>query len=192
MEPVRREDVLSKDEYEQVRPDFRRRVMRLKKDRIVPVGDHATFHFESYDTMLYQIQEMVRVENLTEERLIEEEIEAYNPVIPGKNELSVTLMLEYETPEERERVLPLFVGIDQHVFVQVGDTEPIKATFDAGQISPEKVSSVQYTKFHLTDDQTQLLRQEGTVVRAIMTHPHYQAQAVLGENARKAIQDDPR
>ena len=192
MQTIEREDVLTKDEYEEVRPDFRRKIMRLKKDRIALVGGHATFHFESYDTMLYQVQEMIRAENLLKEYQIVEEIEAYNPVIPGKNELSVTLMFEYETKEEREQFLPLFVGIDEHVFLQIGDSEPIRAHFDSGQISEDKVSSVQYTKFHLTDEQAEALGQEGTVVRAIITHPHYQAQAVLGENIRRAIQNDPR
>ncbi len=192
MQLLKRENVLSKDQYEEIRPDFRRKIIRQKKDRIVGVGNHATFHFESYDTMLYQVQEMIRTENLLTEKLIEEEIEAYNPVIPGKNELSVTMMLEYETVEEREVKLPLFVGIDEHVFIQIGKTEPVKADFDAAQISEDQVSSVQYTKFRLTDEQTALLAREGTVVRAIITHPHYQTQAVLGENVRRAIQDDPQ
>jgi len=141
--------------------------------------------------MLYQVLEMMRAENLVEERLLIEEIQAYNPVIPQTNELSVTIMFEYEMLEERDRVLPLVVGIDEHVFVQIGDTGRVKAVFDAGQISPDKVSSVQYTKFHLTDEQCHALKQTGTVVRAIVTHPHYQAEAVLGENVRRAIQDDP-
>ena len=191
MQTIKREDVLSIPDYEKIRPEFRRRIMRLKRDRIVAVGDHATFHFESYDTMLYQVQEMMRAESLNEERLILEEIESYNPVIPGKNELSVTLMIEYETKEEREEHLPHFVGIDEHVFLKIGDTDPIRATFDAGQISDDKVSSVQYTKFKLSDEQASLLQTSGTVIRAMITHPYYAEEAILGENVRKEIQRDP-
>lgn len=185
------DDLMTYAEYEVARPDYRRKIIGIKRDRVVAVGSNSTWHFESRETMRYQIQEMIRCEVMTEDEPIEGELEAYNPLVPGKNEISVTLMFEYETREEREEILPLFVGIDEHVFLQIGDTDPIQAKFDVGQITPEKVSSVQYVKFHLTDAQTELLREEGTVLRAIVTHPHYQVQAVLGENVRRAIQDDP-
>ncbi len=191
MELLTRDDLMTYQEYEAVRPEFRRNIIAMKRDRVVQVGGNSTWHFENRDIMRYQIQEMIRCEVMTEDEAIDQELEAYNPLIPRTNEISVTLMFEYETKEERERVLPLFVGIDEHVFLQIGDTDPIQAVFDAGQITPDKVSSVQYVKFHMTDEQTELLRTEGTVLRAIVTHPHYQAQSVLGENVRRALEDDP-
>ena len=191
MERLTLDDILSLEEYEKVRPEYRRKIIAMKRNRIVPVGTNCTWHFENRETMRYQVQEMIRAEGMTTSEQFQGELDAYNPLIPDKNELSVTLMFEYETREERQKYLPLFVGIDEHVFLQIGEMEPIKAEFDAGQISPEKVSSVQYIKFHLTDEQVARLKKEGTVLRAIMTHPHYKAEAVLGENVRREIQNDP-
>ena len=191
MEILTRDDLMTYAEYEVARPEVRRAIIAMKRDRIVEVGSNSTWHFENRDIMRYQILEMIRCEAMTEPKAIDGELGAYNPLIPLTNEISVTLMFEYELREEREKYLPLLVDIDEHVFLRIGDTDPIRAVFDAGQITPDKVSSVQYVKFHLTDEQTELLRTEGTVLRAIVTHPHYNPQAVLGENVRRAIQDDP-
>jgi hypothetical protein len=191
MELLTHDDLMTYDEYEAARPEYRRNIIAIKRNRVVQVGSNSTWHFENRDIMRYQIQEMIRCEVMTETEAIDQELDAYNPLIPGVNEISATLMFEYETKPEREKYLPLFVNIDQHVFLQVGDTDPIKGAFDGGQITPDKVSSVQYVKFHLTDEQTALLRTEGTVLRAIVTHPHYKAQSVLGENVRRALEDDP-
>jgi len=191
MERLTRQDILPTEVYNKTRDEYRRRIIRMKRNRIVQVGDHMTWHFENRETMRYQIQEMIRAEGMTTDEQIEGELEAYNPLIPGRNELSVTMMIEYETPEERAIYLPRFVHIDEHTFLQIGETEPIRGIFDRGQITPEKVSSVQYIKFVLTDEQVALLRQPGTVLRAIVTHPEYQAEAVIGENVRREIAEDP-
>ncbi|MEO2004872.1 MAG: DUF3501 family protein [Candidatus Poribacteria bacterium] len=191
MELLTSDDLMTYEEYEVARPEYRRRMIGIKRDRVVGVGSNSTWHFECRDTMRYQLQEMIRCEVMTEDEPIQGELEAYNPLIPGKNEISVTLMFEYELREEREKYLPLLVDIDEHVFLQIGDSYPVPAVFDAGQITPHKVSSVQYMKFHLSDEQSEALCEEGTVLRAIVTHPHYQVQAVLGENVRRAIQGDP-
>lgn len=192
MKPLSKADILGKDAYEQARPDFRRRVMMMKDKRRVLVGNHCTIHFENRDTMHYQVQEMLRAENSwTREGAIEEELEAYNPIIPGQGELSATLMIEYETAAERARMLPQFVGIDKHVKLHIGDTPPILAAFDRGQIDAHKVSSVQYVKWSLSPEQITALGTEGTVVRIVIDHPAYTAQAVLSEETRKAISQDP-
>lgn len=193
MELLTKADILGRNEYEATRDEFRRRLMVQKDRRRVKVGDHCTFHFENRDTMRYQVQEMLRAEeSWTRPGAIEDEIEAYNPIIPRHGELSATMMLEYETPEERATMLPKFVGIDRHVHLQIGDTPGIVATFDRGQIDEGKVSSVQYVKFSLTDDQIHALGTPGTVVRLVIDHPAYREQAVLSEETRKAIAEDPR
>jgi hypothetical protein len=185
-------DILSKNEYAEARPDLRRRVMVTKNKRRVLVGEHCTVHFECRDTMHYQVHEMLRAEDSWERAgAVEDELEAYNPLIPGPGELSATIMFEYETVEEREEFLPKFVGIDQHVWLQVGDTERVLALFDRGQIDEHKVSSVQYIKWKLDDTRCALLKQEGTVVRVVVDHPFYQAQSVLSEQARAEISRDP-
>jgi hypothetical protein len=192
MDLLTRADIVGKQEYERQRQDFRRRVMVQKDRRRVGVGNHCTFHFENRDTMRYQVQEMLRAEDSwTRDGAVEDELEAYNALIPRPGELSATMMLEYETAEERAIMLPKFVGIDRHVRLHIGDTAPAIARFDRGQIDEHKVSSVQYVKFPLTDDQVRGLRTDGTVVRLVIDHPAYQAQAVLSEETRKAIADDP-
>lgn len=184
-------DIVGKDRYERERPDFRRRIMVQKDKRRAIVGDHCVFHFENRDTMRYQVQEMLRAEDSwARPGALDDELEAYNPLIPQRGELSATMMLEYETPEERAAILPRFVGIDRHVRLRIGETAPILAVFDRGQIDAHKVSSVQYIKFHLDADQVRLLGTDGTVVRLVVDHPVYSAQAVLSEETRKAIAGD--
>ena len=191
MELLTPADILGKTDYEQARADFRRRVMTQKDRRRVLVGEHITFLFENRDTMHYQVQEMLRAEESWQrEGAIADELAAYNPLIPQRGELSATMMIEYETPTERARMLPQFVGIDRHLRLQIGDAAPLPATFDRGQIDADKVSSVQYVKWHLTDGHRRLLGTEGTVVRIVIDHPAYTAQAVVSELTRKAIQDD--
>jgi hypothetical protein len=192
MQPMTRDEIRSKDEYEKARPDFRRRVMRIKDLRRVLVGQHCSIHFESRDTLLYQVQEMLRAEDSWQRPgAVEDELEAYNPLVPGPGELSATIMFEYETPEERAEHLPRFVGIDRHVWLHIGEADPLLAEFDAGQIDEHKVSSVQYIKWKLDDERQRLLEKEGTVVRIVIDHPHYEAQAVLSEQARDEIKRDP-
>jgi hypothetical protein len=192
MQPLTRSDILGKDAYERARADFRRRVMVLKDKRRVAVGDHVTFHFESRETMHYQVQEMLRAEDSwLRDGATEEELEAYNPIIPRSGELSATMMLEYPTASERALMLPQFVAIDQHVWLRIDDAAPILATFDRGQIDAHKVSSVQYVKFALSEDHRRLLKTDGTVVRLVIDHPAYMAQAVLSEETRKALANDP-
>jgi Protein of unknown function (DUF3501) len=184
-------DILGKNDYEHARPEFRRRIMVQKDKRRVHVGEHMTIHFENRDTMRYQVQEMLRAEgSWTRPGAVEEELLAYNALIPRTGELSATLMLEYATAEERERFLPEFVGIDRHLWLHIGETPRVLATFDAGQIDEHKVSSVQYIKWHLSAEQRQALATDGAVVRLSCDHPAYVAQAVCSEDTRKAIMHD--
>jgi hypothetical protein len=192
MRPLTTEDILDRARYEQARPDLRRRVMLDKSRRRVQLGAHCTIHFESRETLSYQIHEMLRVEDSwTRPNAVDEELASYNPLIPKAGELSATLMLEYETAEERAAALPRFVGLEQHVTLQIGDTAPIVATFDRGQIDDRGVSAVQYVKWQLTTGQQRLLETGGTVLRLAIDHPFYTAQAVLGEETRRAIMLDP-
>ncbi|MDO8795806.1 MAG: DUF3501 family protein [Vicinamibacterales bacterium] len=184
-------DILDKAAYEAARPEMRRRIMLEKARRRVLVGDHASLLFESRDTMHYQVQEMLRAEDSwLRPGALEEELSAYNPLIPQRGELSATLMLEYETVAERAVALPRFVGLDQHVWLEIGGTARARASFDRGQIDAAGVSSVQYVTVRLSPEQVELLGQEGTVARVRIDHPAYQAHAVLGEDTRRAIAAD--
>jgi hypothetical protein len=186
------DDIVGRDAYERERADLRRRLIAEKNHRRVQLGQHCTIHFESRDTMRYQVHEMLRTEaSWNRPGAIDEELASYNALIPQPGELSATLMLEYETPQERATALPAFVGLERHLTLQIGDTLPSLGVFDRGQIDEGKVSSVQYVKWHIDDRQRALLNTPGTVLRLALDHPYYQAQAVLGEQTRAAISNDP-
>ena len=185
-------DIVGKDAYERERDETRRRLIVEKAKRRVALGDHCTVHFENRDTMRYQVHEMLRAEgSWSRPGAVDEELAAYNALIPQAGELSATLMLEYETAEERAAALPKFVGLERHLTLTIGDTAPILATFDRGQIDDAGVSSVQYVKWRLNDAQRAALKAPGTVLRMALTHPFYSAQAVLGEDTRAAVMHDP-
>ncbi len=191
MQPITTDEILGAGEYERTRPERRRRIIALKRRRRVTVGEHATFHFESRETMVYQIHEMLRAEDSWERPgAVEDELEAYNPLIPGGRELSATLMFEYETEEERATWLSRLVGIDDHIWLHVGDTPPVKAVLDSAQVSPTRISSVQYVKWPLSGRQIDLVKTPGTVVRIVLDHPNFSAQAVLGEDTRAELACD--
>jgi len=191
MEPIRLEEILSPEEYERIRPEVRRRIMALKARRRVPLGEHATLHFETRETMWYQVHEMLRAEgSWAKPGAAAAELEAYNPLIPAAGELSATLMFEYESAAERAVKLSQLVGIEGRLKLLIGDAPPVAAVFDAAQASPTRISSVQYVKFPLTALHGELLRQEGSVVKVILDHPAYKAQAVLGEETRRELAAD--
>jgi len=191
MQPIHKDEILDAHEYERTRPERRRRMIALKNRRRVAVGEHATFHFESRETMFYQVHEMLHAESSwNRPGAVEDELEAYNPLIPAGRELSATLMFEYETEEERADWLCRLVGIDDHVWLRVGDAPPVKAVLDNAQVSPTRISSVQYLKWPLSDEQIALIKTAGTVLRIVIDHPSYQAQAVLGEDTRSELASD--
>jgi hypothetical protein len=192
MPTIDRREILDRESYEQVRPEVRRRVMLAKDRRRVLVGDHCSVHFESRETMLYQVHEMLRAEGSWDRAgALDDELEAYNPLVPGAGELSATVMFEYETAAERAVFLPRLVGIERHLALKIGETPPVLGRFDRGQIDEHKVSSVQYVRFPLTDEQRRLLKEDGTVVRLVLDHPALQGQAVVGEATRREIMNDP-
>ncbi|MBX7164894.1 MAG: DUF3501 family protein [Pirellulales bacterium] len=185
------DDILSRDEYEAIRPDYRRKIMVEKRPRRVLIGSNCSAHIENREIMRYQVHEMLRAEgtfgNL---EAIEDELHAYNPLITRADSLSVTFMFEYPTEDERQIELPKLVGIDRHIWLVVGELPRIAGEFDAGQIDEHKVSSVQFVHFPLTDAAQRLIATSGTVLRLVIDHPHYVAQAVLGEETRAAIARD--
>lgn len=192
MRPVEKSEILTREEYEGQRPDIRRRIMAAKAKRRVAVGEHCTFHFEDRDTMIYQVHEMLRAEgSWLRPGAIEDELSAYNPIVPKEGELSATVMFEYATEHERAEMLPRLVGIDRHIWLQIGECAPNLALLDRGQIDAHKVSSVQYARWALSPGERSVLKREGTVLRLRIDHPAYQAQAVVSEETRRSIMSDP-
>lgn len=186
-----RDDIPTADEYETNRDQYRRQIMVQKQPRRILIGSNCSVHIENREIMRYQVLEVLRAEGTFDnDESIEDELHAYNPMITQPGLLSATLMFEYPTEPERQLHLPKLVGIDQHVWLQVADTARVLGEFDGGQIDEHKVSSVQFIKFPLSDEQEEQIRTPGTVLRLVIDHPHYQAIAVLGEETRQAIAKD--
>ncbi len=191
MRPIGVEEILSPAEYERLRPELRRRIIALKARRRVPLGEHATLHFETRETMWYQVHEMLRAEgSWSRPGAVAAELAAYNPLIPRGGELSATLMFEYDSPPQRAVKLAELVGIEGCLRLLVGEAPPVVAVFDTAQMSPTRISSVQYVKFPLTPAQAELVGRQGTVLQVILDHPAYRAQAVLGEETREELAAD--
>src|SRR5690606_26288570 len=119
MEKLRPSDLLSLEQYHRERAAFRSKVLEHKQKRQIAVGPNATLSFEDRLTMQYQVQEMLRIERIFETEAIEEELAAYNPLIPDGSNLKATFMIEYEDPAERQRALAQLVGIEDKVYLQV-------------------------------------------------------------------------
>jgi Protein of unknown function (DUF3501) len=176
MQPVSVSEIRNLAEYELEREHWRPQVMALKDRRRIRVGAHLTFLFENRDTVRYQIQEMLRIERIVKPEEIAHEVETYNELIPGPRELSASLLIEYETPEERAVWLRLLLGLEDHVWLAVGNLARVKAQFDMHQISSGRISSVQYLRFSLNPEQMAGFPGGAAI---IIDHPHYQAERVF-------------
>ena len=150
-----RADLWSLEDYSEKRQTFRTQIIEHKKHRQVPLGDHATLYFEDALTMKYQVQEMLRVEKIFTANEIEEELEAYNPLIPDGTNWKATFMIEYGDVEERRIALAKMGGIEHKVWVKVGDGAKIYAIAneDLDRSTEEKASAVHFMRFEL-DPQT--------------------------------------
>jgi len=154
MDKLTRSDLYSLEQYAVARPEFRARVMSHKKDRRIPLGDIAALYFEDRLTMQYQIQEMLRAERIFEAEGIQEELDAYNPLIPDGRNLKATFMIEVADEHERRLVLARLKGIENEVWIRVDGFEPVFAIADEDldRENEEKTSSVHFLRFELTDD----------------------------------------
>lgn len=157
MKKVERSDVLGLGDYEAIRDRFRTRVIAEKKRRRVALGKHVTAVFENRDSVLMQIQEMLRTERITREAAILHEIETYNDLVPGDCELSVTLMIEIDERETRETFLTAAKGFEEHVYVAV-DGARLPAKFTPPHAESERTTAVHYLKFDLPENAVARLR----------------------------------
>jgi hypothetical protein len=167
-----RDDLYSLEEYSRIRPEFRRRVMEHKRHRRVPLGPHATLYFEDRLTMQYQIQEMLRAERIFESEGIEEELQAYNPLIPDGTNLKATFMIEYEDVEERRRALAKLLGVENRIWMRVGGLDPVTAIADEDleRSTADKTSSVHFLRFEFSADMIAALK-DGASLSVGCDHP---------------------
>jgi len=188
---VEKNDLVASDVYEKNRKKFRKELVEFKKNRRVPIGPYATFYFESFETMLGQIQEMLHIEKGGEEQL-KGELEAYNPLIPQGKELVATLMFEIDDPILRADFLGKAGGIEEQVYIQV-ENEKIKAVSetDVDRTSAEgKASSVQFVHFNFSDEQIKKFKDLNTEILISIDHNQYNHKAVISKNTKEALSKD--
>jgi len=167
-----REDLWSLEDYAEKRSAFRAKVMEHKKDRQVRLGAHATLYFEDAITMKYQVQEMLRVEKIFTRAEIEEELQAYNPLIPDGSNWKATFMIEYRDAVERGHALARMPGIEDKVWVQIGDAEKIYAVAneDLPRSTQDKAAAVHFMRFELGTSNVAAVKAGATVAMGIDHH----------------------
>lgn len=192
MKKISRDELMPLEQYAKGRNDYRARVMAHKKDRQVQIGRNATLYFEDRLTMLYQVQEMLRAERIFEDEGIQEELDAYNPLIPDGTNWKATFMIEYPDIEERRQALEKMVGIEDKVWVQVADFDRVYAIADEDleRETDEKTSSVHFLRFELTAAMIKAV-QGGAAVSMGIDHPAYnQSVMPVPEAIRAALARD--
>jgi Protein of unknown function (DUF3501) len=186
-----RDGILPPAEYAAIRSEQRKRITEIKRHRRIEVGPFATFYFENYETMRHQVHEMLHIERGGEAQ-IEDELAAYNPLIPQEKELVATVMFEIDDPARRASVLARLGGIEDHVFLDIagrrirGEPDPTREN-----TSPEgKAASVQFLRFPFTNEQIARFKTPGAQAIAGFDHPNYGHMAVLPEPVRAALAED--
>jgi len=147
MKPVLRSEIVDYQTYGELRDDIRRKVMDEKEKRRVHVGPHLTFLFETHATVRYQIQEMMRAEQIVKEAEIEHEIRTYNELLGGPGELGCTLLIEIDDPAKRAVWLERWLDLPKHLYARLEDGTHVRPGFDPRQVGDTRLSSVQYLKF---------------------------------------------
>jgi hypothetical protein len=191
MPQIERSSLMTLEAYARERPQFRAKVMAHKKNRTVSLGDHMTLVFEDELTIRYQVQEMLRVERIFEAQGIEDELAAYNPLIPDGRNLKATMMLEFPDPDERRQWLAGLIGVEDKIWIEVAGYKRVWAIADEDleRENEQKTSSVHFLRFELTDDMAQGLRR-GAGLAIGVDHPRYTAKLEAPPAVRDALAHD--
>jgi len=186
MKLVTPQDLLSAADYEDRRTAIRHNIIALKKRRRVTVGEYITLVFENRETVLFQIQEMLRTERIFDPVKIQEECDVYNALLPGTNELSATLFIEITDSDKIQELLDPLQAIDEPntVGIRMGEHQ-IFANFEAGHSKEDKISAVHFVRFLTTPYFRDHLAQPETPAFLTITHPHYQAKALINPEMRE-------
>ncbi|MEZ5650589.1 MAG: DUF3501 family protein [Burkholderiaceae bacterium] len=171
---ITRDSLLTLEAYAKARPDFRAKVMAHKRNRKLSIGQNVTLIFEDELTVRYQIQEMLRIEKTFEEAGIQDELDAYNPLVPTGREFKATMMIEYPDPDERRGALARLKGVERRTWVQVAGMSRVYAVADEDleRENEEKTSSVHFLRFELGDDMAVALK-NGASLSAGIDHDAY-------------------
>ena len=188
---IQKSDLLAPDIYEKNRRQMRKELVEFKKNRRVPLGPYATFYFECYETMLAQVQEMLHIEKGGDEQL-NDELTAYNPLIPNGKELVSTLMFEIDNPVIRATFLGKLGGVEKNIFIKIND-EKIYAVpeMDVDRTSDDgKASSVQFIHFNFSDYQVKKFKDQNNIIEVGIDHKEYSHKTKFSEENIKALSAD--
>jgi hypothetical protein len=190
MKQIEFEEILPLEEYEKSRESFRQQVIELKKIRRVQVGPYVSVTFENRETLLFQIQEMVRAEHLHDRSKIQEEIDVYNDLVPGPRELSATLFIEITEQDKIKEILDKLIGIDKEnrLFFQIAQKKKIPGIFESGRSSEQKISSVHFVRFKWSFAEIETFRMEES--HLVIDHPNYKERALISKGTKKVLLED--
>ena len=192
MPRITRDSLLTLEAYAKTRQDFRARVLAHKKPRTVHLGEHVTLLFEDELTVRYQIQEMLRIEKTFEDAGIQDELDAYNPLVPDGRNWKATMLVEFEDVDERRHALSRLRGIEDRVWVQVEARPRVYAIADEDleRENDEKTSAVHFVRFELKPDMIAALKAGGAIAMGV-DHPQYTATLrAVPEETRRALLAD--
>ena len=191
MKKLTLEDILSQDEYERRREEFRRRIIGAKSVRRIEAGSLVSVVFENRDTALFQIQEMLRAEHIVEPAAVQMEIDSYNGLVPDAGELRATLFIEITDNERIKEFMDSFQGLDEpgRIHLALG-AERVLAEFEPGRSKEDRISAVQYIGFHLNAAQAQELASSTTPPALVVDHPGYQYQVLLSDETKASLAHD--
>ena len=192
MQKLTREDLMGLEQYAVAREDFRSKVLDHKRNRRIDLGANAALYFEDRLTMQYQVQEMLRIERIFEAGGIDEELNAYNPLIPDGSNWKATFMVEFPDEDERRTMLQRLVGIEEKVYLQIDDGKRIFpiADEDLERSSAEKTSAVHFLRFELSADEASALKQGATLAAGI-DHDNYNVEKhPVGDSIRQSLVAD--
>ncbi len=188
MKKLTRDDLFTLEQYAEERPAFRQKVLEHKKNRKVSLSPHLTLYFEDALTIQYQVQEMLRVEKIFDRTGIEEELNAYNPLVPDGSNWKATFMIEYPEVEERKRELARLIGVEDKVWVRVEGHDKVYAISDEDleRENDEKTSSVHFSRFELDPGMVKSL-QGGAALAMGCDHENATCEIVVQDASRKAL-----
>lgn len=187
--PITRLDIKGPAMYSHIRDDYRNRVIAMKRARRVHLGDKVELMFDNRLTLTMQIEEICRLENLTRDEQIGDEISQANTLMPTDSSLAATMFIPLPQDEKIQAELRALVGVDEHVILHIGD-HAIRASFEAGRSTEDKISAVQYLRFPLSADDRGALATAGTKIEIEIDHPNYQHRATGSEELRASLAGD--
>ena len=191
MKQLHRSDLYSLENYAVIRDDFRAEVMQHKKTRFIELGENLRLLFEDRLTMQYQVQEMLRIEKIFDAEGIDEELGAYNPLIPDGQNLKVVMMIEFSDEKERKEALAKLIGVEKKTWLKVEGFDRVYpiSNEDLERETDEKTSSVHFMRFEFTPEMISALK-DGTEMKAGVDHAEYQYEKVVDDSVRQSLVGD--